>query len=399
MHTEKFTGRRSVGHLLLSGAIVIAPFILPGVACAEGLLYSFGPPPDGALASGVIRGSDGTLYGTTSWGGQYGCNEEGNCVGTVYKITPHKKEVILHRFGDTGGYYPCCEPAMDSSGNLYGTTSSGAGADYYGVVFKLTPAGIYTELHSFTDGPDGGQPSGTVVDAKGNIFGVAETGGANNDGVLYEITSQGSFEVLHSFAGTDGSYPVGTPMVDDKGNVYGTTLTGGANNVGVVYEVTPKGEEKVLHSFAYQTDGSEPLAGVVQDGDGNLYGTTQGSGPNGGGTLYELAPSGDFIVLHAFSQTGGDGWAVDSPPTLVRNGKGKIELYGITSFGGTYNAGTAYKYWGMGHYKIIHSFAGGSSDAYLPQGSLAAGPGGRFYGASNQGGPADNGTVFEFKSR
>lgn len=403
MRNAKLVDPKRAGYILLSVAVAFTPLISSSIARAETLLHSFGPPPDGTgPSSGVIRGPDGTLYGTTQGGGRNNCFD-GGCVGTVYKITPQKKEVLLHVFDpNSGGYYPWFEPALDANGNLYGTASSGEGANYYGLVFKLAPDGTYTTLYTFSGGADGGSPNGVTLDAEGNVYGVTYSGGMNDQGVLYEITSQGQFQVLHAFSGgDDGATPFGTPVLDEKGNVFGTTESAGAYGYGTVYEVTSKGKKKVLYSFGATsgyTDGCSPTAGVVRDDDGNLYGTTQGCGANAYGTLYKLSPSGRFTVLHAFGGTD-DGRRPQDAPTLVKNDAGKIELYGTTPSGGTSNRGVAYKCSGKGRYKVIYNFTGGASDAYSPVGLLATDGNGKFYGASNSGGTNDEGTVFQFSSR
>lgn len=409
MRTAKLAKQRLAGTVLLSGVIAIAPFILPSVAHAANsrVLYSFGTNyEDGfwPVFSGVVRGPDGTLYGTTEYGGDYSCGVYYAGCGTVYKVTPRGEEVILHSFTTTEGNTPFAEPALDGSGNLYATVCcNGQGGQ--GAIFKLASDGTFTDLHDFTGGSDGGSPNGVAVDSKGNVFGTTLEGGANRDGVLYEVTSQGQFQVLHSFSGlADGAAPTGTPMVDDKGNVYGTTKWGGGvSGCGIIYKVTPKGEEKILYYFHGPVDGCVPFAGVVRDSGDNLYATTLAYGAYNHGTLVKLSPSGSVTVLHSFGETGDDGYLSYSPVTLVESNKGNVELYGLTYSGGPFGQGTVYKYWGKGHYKTIYSFAGGSSTSG-PMGSLAAGPDGEFYGASNSGGAINCsggyncGTVFEVRT-
>jgi uncharacterized repeat protein (TIGR03803 family) len=217
--------------------------------------------------------------------------------------------------------------------------------------------------------------------------------------VVYKISPKGRYKVLHAFDGADGNSPSGTPLLDKDGNIFGTTQQGGQNGFGTIYELTPHGTEKVLYSFT-RADGISPYPGVVRDDEGNLYGTTQGGGANNYGTLFKFSPAGALTVLHAFGPGPGDGWGCYGAPTIIKNAKGKTELYSVCSYGGTDNYGTAYKLSADGQYKILYNFTAGSSDAMYPQGLLAAGPGGKFYGASNQGG-GDGcigngcGTVFE----
>jgi uncharacterized repeat protein (TIGR03803 family) len=195
-------------------------------------------------------------------------------------------------------------------------------------------------------------------------------------------------------------------LLDDQGNIYGTTQLGGnSTNCGTIFKVTPKGKEKVLHSFVRHVEGCHPYAGVVRDSDGNLYTTTDGGSDGSlGTTLVKLSPSGQLTVLHHF---GGlrDGIGVYSPPTLVQNKKGNIQIYGLTTYGGLFGYGTAYKYWGNGQYEVIYNFPGGTGPNG-PWGMLAAGPREKFYGATTYGGVNCQtggfqgcGTVFELRTR
>jgi uncharacterized repeat protein (TIGR03803 family) len=390
----------------------MGPLLSLNIAHAEkksGLLHSFSGAPDGSNANGVVRAADGTLYGTTEGGGE-------NHAGTIYKVTPGKKEVILYNFqACCNGAYPFTAPVLDDKGNLYGTTcceftdAPGSrrwphvpgGEPDQGVVWRLTPDGTYTVLYDFSNGDEVGEGSGIARDKKGNIYGVTYGGGANGDGVVYKVTPQGALQILHDFAGPDGDFPAGRPLLDNNGNIFGTTGQGGQNGYGTIYELSPDGTETVLYSFTGQDDGATPASGVVRDHNGNFYGTTQGRGTNNYGTLFQLSPSGALTVLHAFGPGPSDGNGCGGAPTVVKKGKSKVELYGLCTFGGAANDGTAYKLSANGQYKVIHDFTGGSnqgqSDAGQPQGSPAVGPGGKLYGASSEGGSAGDGTVFELR--
>jgi uncharacterized repeat protein (TIGR03803 family) len=169
----------------------------------------------------------------------------------------------------------------DSQGNFYGTTSFGGGGDAFGgcgiatggcgTVFKLTPAGTETVLYTFAGGTDGGTPeSGLVMDAQGNLYGTTYQGGAVTCGcgTVFKVTPGGTESVLHTFTGgADGVKPHGTLIRDSKGNLYGTTFYGGNPNVfygpGTVFEVTPEGSELILYNFLALGDGFGPEAGLV----------------------------------------------------------------------------------------------------------------------------------------
>src|ERR1700719_1511466 len=130
-----------------------------------------------------------------------------------------------------------------------------------------------------------------LMDANGNLYGVAEQGGTFNQGVVYKLSKTGKLKVLHSFAGgtSDGCDVFGTPAMDSQGNLYGTANACGSAHVGIVWKVSPLGKETVLHNFAAgSSDGAEPIAGVIMDASGNLYGDTYQGGNANLGTVYRL---------------------------------------------------------------------------------------------------------------
>jgi len=245
---------------------------------------------------------------------------------------------VLHSFA--GGKKDGCNPLggliADNRGNLYGTTYS-CGAFNYGTVFKLSPEGKETVLHSFSaTTTDGAYPylTNLLIVKSGNIYGVTQAGGRSGDGVVYELEQGGTFKVLYSFAGgtKDGCNPVGTPSMDKFGNLYGATQFCGSASSGTVWEVTQQGVEAVLHSFqGGGSDGSYPSGGVLLDSKGNLYGTTMYGGAfDGNGTVYQLSGNGQITLLHSFAWTDGAYPSCD----LLRDSKGV--LYGTTYYGGSY---------------------------------------------------------------
>ena len=256
----------------------------------EKVLYSFGPGTDGEYpGSGLIQDAAGNLYGTTGYGGA-----SGN--GTVFKISKTGKETILHSFTGTDGQYPFCTLLADSAGNLYGTTSYG-GTFNVGTVFKLTKKGHLTVLHNFADGADGATPyAGLVRDSKGNLYGTTYYGGAAcqgyDCGTVFKITPKGKEGVLHGFTLTDGHYPdFGTLVLDASGNLWGTTYAGGGADLGVVFKVnSSSGKASTVYTFTGGKDEGFPVAGLIQDASGNLYGTTLGNPPTTYGTVFKLQP-------------------------------------------------------------------------------------------------------------
>jgi uncharacterized repeat protein (TIGR03803 family) len=303
----------------------------------ETMLYSFTGGADGAYPiSAVVQDKKGNLYGTTTQGGSAGA-------GVVFKLDPTGKETVLHNFtGGTDGVDPVGGLYLDKSGNLYGTTSQG-GTSNCGILFKLSPKGKETILHTFTGAAnDGKYPTYTSVlmDEQENIYGVTEEGGSAGGGVLYKLSKSGKFSILHSFAGGtgDGCNVLGVPLRDKHGNFFGTTSSCGTSTLGTVWRVTKSGKETVLHNFAGgSSDGEYPLAGVIEDTSGNLYGDTETGGPDNVGTVYELSTKGEYKMIHSFDGTDGKypygGFAQDSKGTI----------YGTTQNGGSIGYGTVWE--------------------------------------------------------
>jgi uncharacterized repeat protein (TIGR03803 family) len=325
----------------------------PDGSWKETVLYRFQGPPDGAGPDGgVIFDQAGHLYGTTFQGGS------GNG-GAVFELTPNAKggwsETIIYSFhGQYDGYLPQSGLVFDSAGNLYGTTISG-GTDLDGTVFQLKPNsnGVWTEsiLHNFCSSRnclDGLGPAGAlVIDGSGNLYGMTSGGGkfkgcTSGCGVVFQLApnSGGAWteNVLYNFRGkNDGGTPGAGLSWDGLGNLYGTTQAAGANGLGVVFKMTPQGDgswkEQSLHSFRGR-DGQQPLAPVVSDTSGNLYGTTFLGGDLGVcggfgcGVVFELTPNSKGgwheTVLHRFHDKPGiEPWAA-----VTLDGSGN--LYGTT---------------------------------------------------------------------
>jgi len=246
--------------------------------------------------AGVIRDADGNVYATAQAGG----GENG---GVVFEVTGVRKGKILHSFmGGKYGRYPEAPIVQDAKGNFYGTTYYGGSTDSCagcGIVFKLNKNGSETPLHSFTcaNGVDGCLPeAGLVLDAEGNLYGTTSEGGVggSNGGTVFKVDTAGNETVLHTFEGSDGWFPgFGSLLLDSQGNFYGTTEEGGeggANGYGVVFKIDSTWKESVLYSFTGGEDGSTPMAGLIQDKAGNLYGTTAEGGAYGYGVVFKLSP-------------------------------------------------------------------------------------------------------------
>jgi len=331
-----------------------------GGGWSQKLLHFFGNNKDGVSPqANLVFDTSGNLYGTTYGGGPGGG-------GTVFNLSPQADgswtEKILQGFNEDGigGLNPCAALIFDAAGNLYGTTIRGGAS--YGTVFELTPtaSGPWTHkiLYIFGGGDDGSLPGGSLTfDSAGYLYGTTSSGGAGADGTVFQLqaTSGGHWAeyVLHSFSTSDpaGQSPQGNVIFDPAGNLYGVT-TGVYNSYGSVFELSPSGggtwAANALHSFN-DSDGAEPLAGIIRDAAGNLYGTTSDGGAYTLGTVFELSPT-----------AGG---------------------------GGTY----------IWTYSILHSFDTNGSDGYYPEASLVLDAAGNLYGTTAEGGPGYGGTIFEVK--
>jgi uncharacterized repeat protein (TIGR03803 family) len=207
-------------------------------------------------------------------------------------------------------------------------------------VFQVTPALTETVLYSFAGGTDASFPFCALVRTeKGDFYGTTVFGGAFNEGTVFKLDSSGVETVLYSFSGgTDGGLPVAGLVLDQAGNLYGTSSKGGASGNGTVFRIRPSGEEKILYSFQGGTDGSLPSAALILDPKGNLFGTTDLGGASGYGTVFKISSSGEERILYSF-KGGADGASPTAP--LVRDASGS--LYGTTFAGGTSGFGTVFK--------------------------------------------------------
>ena len=296
-------------------------------------LYSFcalascvdGQGPNGSL----VLATDGNFYGTTLVGGIADA-------GTVFKITSQGSLSTLYSFCTesrcTDGKRPFAGLIEGSDGNLYGTTVFG-GTDNQGTVFRITPAGSLTTLHSFR-GSDGAEPYAGVIQATdGNLYGTTYNGGAAQGGTVFKVTLTGMLTTLHNFCSqancADGAQPYSAVLATTSRRIYGTTEHNGAHNSGTVFTITPAGMLTTVYNFCAQpacADGGYPHAALIEGTDGNLYGTTDRGGASGYGTIFKLSGS-SLITLGSFQGANGT-----EPDGLVQAVNGL--LYGTTLEGG-----------------------------------------------------------------
>ncbi|HEV2177800.1 MAG TPA: choice-of-anchor tandem repeat GloVer-containing protein [Terriglobia bacterium] len=292
-------------------------------------IHNFDGTDGNGPQTALVLATDGNFYGTTYFGGPdpNACNGTG--CGTVFKITPAGALTVLHSFDGSctqttdcpGGAGPGAL-VQGSDGNFYGTTYLGGTCyDGCGTVFKITPNGVLTTLYDFSSSNDGGYSpyylAGLVQGTDGNLYGTTTQGGSctrfGGCGTVFKITPQGALTTLHSFTGTgaEGWGPGGTLIEATDGNFYGTTGGGGSSqscapfSCGTVFKITPQGTFTTLTSLTFPV-GWGP-SGLVQGTDGNFYGTgANGGGPGNYGTVFEITPEGVLTRLHSFNNSGGD---------------------------------------------------------------------------------------------
>jgi uncharacterized repeat protein (TIGR03803 family) len=393
IHLQSLIARLALAITLVSPVVLALP--LHGQNYKT--LYAFKRMGDGGgPQAGLLLSAQGDLYGTTFLGGDPACS-----CGTVFKVFPDGGFTVLYRFKGNDGANPAAGLIADGNGNLYGTTSQGGvGPSSKGTVFKLTPPtvqrGHWTEtvLHTFTGEADGASPYGSLIlDKAGNLYGTTNRGGASNDGTVYMVDATGKESVLYSFTGSpDGAYSYGWLVRDDSGNLYGTTFEGGDSNYGTVFKLDTTGKESVLYSFTRSPDGAYPYAGLTLDASGNLYGTTNAGGDKADkGVIFKVdSNTGAFRLLHTFA-----GRTDGSSPVagLILDDSGT--LYGTTTEGGDldYN-GTIFKLdTGGGAFTVLFTFR--PYAGCYPYAGLVRDSAGNLYGTTVGVGAYYNGVVFK----
>jgi uncharacterized repeat protein (TIGR03803 family) len=335
-----------------------------------------------------------------------------------------RKEVVLYSFcqstGCPDGQYPYSPMVQDARGNLFGTTLEGGNANNAGTIYeleKVKSGWLFHSLYSFcsqsgcTDGnaPEGG----LIVDTAGNLYGTTVLGGRKNNGVIFELKRNGRFKVLYRFCEhakcADGAGPVAGltyqgqqsgQLYDGISTLYGTTESGGPANWGLVYSIAPGEQESVLYAFGANNnanDGQGPLAPVIMDSEGNLYGTTDGGGHPNGGTIFSITPAGNESMSFAFCSQGQDCGCNPGTGALLMRADGT--LVGTTPQCGYYNEGVAYSF-DSGTYTALAPFCNAShpcKSGARPESALVQDTSGNLYGVAPLIGRSDSdkGTVFE----
>jgi uncharacterized repeat protein (TIGR03803 family) len=268
----------------------------------------------------------------------------------------------------------------------------------------IADAQTYSVIYRFRGGTDGQAPFGGLIqDSAGNLYGTTEAGGATNCGsvftcgTVFKLAADGTETVLHVFqGGSDGLAPIAGLVMDNAGNLYGTTPHGGSGSdcaydqgCGTVFEISSTGAETIVYSFCSQancSDGNEPEGALFADPAGNLYGTTFMGGPTGGGTVFEIPAGGAFTVLYSFQGYPDGNW-----PRAGVTMDGAGNLYGTTSSGGDTDgmSGTVFELSKAGAESVLYSFCECGAGGYSPVSVPALDMAGNIFGTTDNGGDND----------
>ncbi len=370
-------GKVTVSNVL---SVVSPPWLTQDVNVRN--TYSFLDANDGEGAIGLAADGTGDFYGTVQYGGANGW-------GDVFEFTPATTNlVVLWSFTDGGdGAEPVTAPTVGSDGNIYGT-SSGDYVGNEGAVFYVDTFGDFNLIHSFTGEPDGGEPSGTLVEVSPGVFyGTTWEGGSENQGTIFEAGSDGSYNIIHNFDYSDGAGPNGGLVLAGDGNYYGTTAWGGTSGDGTIYRLNADQTITTLFSFN-GANGLNPSDDLVVGKDGTLYGGTEEGGANGDGTIFSITTNGAFNSLFSFSGTNG----IRPHAALFVGNDGNF--YGATVGGGTNDQdGVIYEITPGGSFQIVAWFNGDNGLGAF--GPLVRNTDGTLYGTTFNGGAYDSGNIYQ----
>jgi len=355
-------------------------------------LASFNGANGANPGAAVAFDAKGNLYGTAVNGGA-------NSQGVVWELANGTSTITaLASFNGANGAYPGACVTFDANGNLYGTADSGANG--YGTVWELAKgSNTIAPLAAFNLTNGAAPAAGVTFDANGNLYGTTLSGGAANGGTVWELAKGSNMiTALASFNGTNGAQPIGGVTFDANGNLYGTAQSGGTYGIGTVWELA-KGSNTInaLASFNY-SNGNAPQGGVTFDAGGNLYGTAVEGGASGNnGTVWELAKGTNAITALA-SFNGTNGTYPRGGVTFDANGN----LFGTAYTGGAYFSGpnTGGTVWELaeGSNTITALASFDLTNGALPFGDVTFDANGNLYGTALRGGADGQGTVWEFSS-
>jgi uncharacterized repeat protein (TIGR03803 family) len=392
-HTYRQDLRNMAMVLILICAAMTIPLSAQTFTSLGSLDYTYGGEPQQAS---IVQGVDGNFYGAANTGGAFNG-------GTIYKVTPDGTLSLVYTFCSQGaecsdGRFPL-SLVVGADGNFYGITGGG-GATAFGSFFQLTPAGTLTTLYSFCPDPGcfhGQTPSGSLaLGTDGNFYGTTQIGGYPGQGTVFKITPSGTLTTLHTFCKQtncpDGAVPAAGLVLARDGTFYGTTTRGGSTQNGTIFRIGPAGNFTTLHNFCLEsncTDGQFPQGPLVVTFDGNIFGATGGGGTGSlddspSGMIFELTAGGTYSVVYNFCVvTNCDDGINPQDITLGTDGK----FYGTTAVGGFINQGTAFRMTSAGVLTRLHSFR--YTDGAKPENALLEGTDGNFYGVTTYGGTYD----------
>ncbi len=350
-----------------------------------------GSDPQAAL----IQGSDGALYGTTNAGGT-------SNHGSIFRLSADGQTfATLHSFtGANGeGLNPASALLQGKDGAFYGATTGG-GANSAGTLYRLSADGqTFATLYSFPGSASiAAAPNGLIQGSDGAFYGTTAGGGANTIGSIFRFSADGkTLTTLYSFTGSNGTgdLPSAALLQGSDGAFYGTTQgESDAPDNGVVFRLSADGKTfTILHVFNGSDSYAFPEAALIQGIDGAFYGTTLGAGARGNGMVFRVSADGKtFANLHSFTGASGDGANPYGAPLQASNGN----FYGTTNGGGAGGYGSIYQLSSDGKtLTTIHSFTGPAGDGLHPQSTLLQGSDGNLYGACAGGSGGDQGSIFK----
>jgi uncharacterized repeat protein (TIGR03803 family) len=360
-----------------SGYGTIFQLTANGAGFTLNTLVNFNSADGANPAAGLIQGKDGNFYGTTPFGGS--ANE-----GTAFQLIPNGPGFTLNTlvtFNFNNGANPYGGLIQGSDGNFYGTTSSVSisGSNSFGSAFKMTTGGTLTSLATFS-GANGDYPNASLIQGSdGNFYGTTYYGGSLGYGTVFQLTPAGALTTVVNFTSANGANPYAGLIQASDGNFYGTTYYGGSSGYGTVFQLTPNGAGFTLNTLVNfnSTNGANPLPGLIQGRDGGLYGTTSAGGAVNVGTVFRFNPAATEnvtfasastipIVASAYTITGSTLNLtlnfVPAPGTVLT----VIHITGGSPISGTFsnlpNGGTITATYNGGSYTFTANYSGGSGD-------------------------------------
>jgi len=380
---HRFHTSSAAAFALMLLSLLFSFAVVPAQAQTPTLLHTFMQTTTDACAprGNIVQGRDGNMYG-----GGAACGANGS--GAVYKISASGAEIVFFNFPQQWTNCGGAGLTLGNDGNFYGTCESGNPARSMGTIFRLTPAGVFTDLHDFTGANGDSLPVYPPIQASdGNFYGV--TGNeVQVCGNVYRMTPTGVYTNLHTFSGSD-CHSSNLVQASD-GNLYGTlascTLTG---SVGCAYKISTAGIFKEIHGFAFTT-GQNPCTGLIQGKDGKLYGATNQGAANGSGNIYKLSTAGVATDFHDFNNAT-DASCVNNvgpPVNLLQVADGSF--YGVNPAFGPNGTGSIYKLTSAGVFTAFQ-FPNPPVDGDLPSSTLIQNTNGLVYGTTPSGGGGSGG--------